>query len=140
MNVKYMIRIRVLISIFLTLILSTSIGTYADTWTVSPAFEDYSSGSTSLINMESFASESKLGIKAVGDGPAQISYMISVTPINGTEYAIGTVRTDFRGSILEARGTGQNVSARNEYRDKSMVSGYIKNFMKSFSYSSGIST
>ena len=133
-------KVRVIIPIFLTLILIMPTGIYADTWSISPAFEDHSSGSTSLINMESIASESKLGIKAVGDGPAQISYMISITPINGTDYAIGTVRTDFQGSIMEARGTGQNASARNEYRDKSMVSGYIKNFMKSFSYSSGITT
>jgi hypothetical protein len=138
--VKYVRKIRWLAFLFLTIILTLSSNIYADSWSINPAFEDHTSGSTSLINMLSFAEESKLGLKTVGDGPAQVSYMISVTPVNGSEAAIGTVRTDFRGSIYEARGINQNVSETNEWRDHSMVSGYIKNFMKSFSYISGIST
>ena len=138
MNVKNITQIRVIIILLLifSFVVPTSIT--AESWSVSPAFEDHVSGSASLTNMESFAEESRLSIKAVGDGPAQVSYMISISPINGTDAAIGTVRTDFRGSVLEARGRSQNASARNEWRDKSVVSGYIKNFMKSFSYTSGL--
>ena len=113
---------------------------HADSWSVSPAFDDHVSGSTSLINMESVAMESKLKIRAVGEEgvPAGIEYMVSIGPIPGTEAAIGTVRTDFRGSILEARGLNLNESARNVWRDHAMVSGEIVNFMKSFTYTSGI--
>lgn len=139
MSVNKMTHIRVFISsILLILIIPVIIS--ADSWSVSPAFDDHVSGATSLVNMQSFAMESKLKIRAVGgDGvPAGVEYMVSIAPINGTDAAIGTVRTDFRGSILEARGTGENESARNEWRDHAMVSGAIVNFMKSFAYTSGI--
>ena len=140
MSVNNMACIRVLIIIILFVLLTPVIIT-GDSWDVSPAHEDHVSGFTSLTNMESFAMESRLNIRAVGgDGvPAGVSYMVSITPINGSDATIGTVRTDFRGSILEARGISENASATNEWRDKSMVSGAIVNFMKSFTYTSGIS-
>lgn len=139
MSVNNMTKIRVFIITILFLSITPSLIS-ADIWSVSPAFDDHVSGSTSFVNMESFAMESKLKIRAVGeDGvPAGVEYMVSVTPINGSEAAIGTVRTDFRGSVLEARGTSENASARNEWRDHAMVSGAIVNFMKSFTYTSGI--
>jgi hypothetical protein len=139
MSVNYMTHIRVFISTIL-FILFTPVLISADSWSVSPAFDDHVSGSTSLVNMQSFAMESKLKIRAVGDdaGPAGVEYMVSISPIIGSDAAIGTVRTDFRGSILEARGIHHNESARNEWRDSSMVSGAIVNFMKSFTYTSGI--
>ena len=121
-------------------IFTTPVLITADSWALSPAFDDHVSGSTSLVNMQSFAMESKLKIRAVGgDGvPAGVEYMVSIAPINGTDAAIGTVITDFRGSILEGRGPSENESARNEWRDHTMVSGAIVNFMKSFTYTSGI--
>ena len=70
----------------------------ADYWSVSPAFDEHVSGATNLVNMQSFAMESKLKIRAAGgDGvPAGVEYIVSIAPINGTDAAIGTVRTDFR--------------------------------------------
>ena len=132
-------QIRVLIFVILFILTTPALIT-ADSWSVSPAFDEHVSGSTSLVNMQSFAMESKLKIRAVGgDGvPAGVEYMVSIAPINGTDAAIGTVRTDFRGSIIEARGTSENASARNEWRDHAMVSGAIVNFMKTFTYTSGI--
>jgi len=134
-----MTQIRVFIFVIL-FIFTTPVLITADSWSLSPAFDDHVSGSTSLVNMQSFAMESKLKIRAVGgDGvPAGVEYMVSIAPINGTDAAIGTVITDFRGSILEGRGTNVNASATNEWRDHAMVSGAIVNFMKSFIYTSGI--
>lgn len=134
-----MAQIRVFISTILFISMIPGL-IHADSWSISPAFDDHTSGSVSLVNMESFAMESKLKIRAAGeDGvPAGVEYMVSISPIPGTDAAIGTVRTDFRGSILEARDTSQNASAKNEWRDKAMVSGAIVNFMKSFTYTSGM--
>lgn len=118
----------------------TSVFVTADSWVLSPAFDDQVSGKTSLINMQSLTMESKLKIRATsGDGaPAGVEYMVSIAPVNGTDAAIGAVMTDFKGFILEGSGTAENESARNEWRDRSMVSGAIVNFMKSFTYTSGI--
>jgi len=113
----------------------------ADSWSVySPAGEDQVSGSTRLVNMQSCAMESKLKIRAVGeDGiPAGVEYLISIAPINGTDAAIGTVITDFRGKILEGRKAQVNTSEINQWRDHTMVSGAIVNYMKSFTHTSGI--
>ncbi|NLL10618.1 MAG: hypothetical protein GX268_07000 [Methanomicrobiales archaeon] len=134
-----MAQVRVIIfAIFFITIIPTLVS--ADHYASSPAFDDHVSGKTSLLNMKSLAMESKLKIRATsGDGaPAGIEYMVSIAPVNGTDAAIGTVMTDFRGFILEGTGTAENESARNEWRDHSMVSGAIVNFMKSFTYTSGI--
>ncbi|NLV28185.1 MAG: hypothetical protein GXY48_13665 [Methanomicrobiales archaeon] len=133
-------QIRVIITTILFVSLIPSL-ICADSWSVSPGFDTDVSGSTSLVNMESFVMESKLKIRAVGEEgvPAGVEYMVSISPIPGTEAAIGTVRTDFRGFILESRGLNTYESERNEWRDQAMVSGAIVNFMKSFTYTSGIS-
>jgi len=137
-NVKSLPAIRVGI-IIISLAVLTPVMITADSWSVAPAYHDQVSGSTSLINMESFAMSSRLSIRSVGeDGiPAGVSYTVSVTPVNGSEAAIGTVKTSFRGSIMEGRGDGIE-AARNEWRDTAMVSGSIVNFMKTFTYTSGI--
>ncbi len=131
------IRVFILATLFL---FTTPVLITADSFSVAPAFEDHVSGSTNLINMQSFAMESRLKIRAVGgEGtPAGVEYMVSISPINGTDAAIGTVMTDFQGSSLEGRGKMEHVSAQNEWRDRSKVSGAIVNFMKSFTYTSGI--
>lgn len=51
---------------------------------------------------------------------------------------VGRVSTGFSGSSLEAGGDSQNPSAVMTFSDKSSVSGFIKNFMKSFHWESGI--
>ncbi|MDD1724393.1 MAG: hypothetical protein LUQ07_04620 [Methanospirillum sp.] len=133
-------QVRIILIILIFFILIIHVQVMGESWSVYPAFEDHVHGSVSLVNMQSFALDSKLKARVVGeDGvPAGIDYMISVTPINGTDRAVGTVMTDFAGSVLEARGTNQDPSATNEWRDKSMVSGSIVNFMKTFTYTSGI--
>ncbi|MCA1917303.1 hypothetical protein [Methanospirillum hungatei] len=58
--------------------------------------------------------------------------------ISAQGYAdVGRVSTGFSGSSLEARGTNQSPSVVMSFSDKSSVSGFIKNFMKSFHYESG---
>lgn len=51
---------------------------------------------------------------------------------------VGRVSTGFSGSSIEARGGNQTPSAVMTFSDKSSVSGFIKNFMKSFHWESGI--
>jgi len=58
--------------------------------------------------------------------------------ISAQGYAdVGRVSTGFSGSSLEARGNNQSPSVVMSFSDKSSVSGFIKNFMKSFHYESG---
>ncbi len=49
----------------------------------------------------------------------------------------GRISTGFSGSSIEARGNNQSPSGVMSFSDKSSVSGFIKNFMKSFHYESG---
>ncbi len=49
----------------------------------------------------------------------------------------GRISTGFSGSSVEARGNNQSPSVVMSFSDKSSVSGFIKNFMKSFHYESG---
>ena len=125
--------------ILISLTVLTPVMIAADFWSVTHANHDQVSGSASLINMESFAMSSRLSIRSVGeDGiPVGLSYTVSVTPVNGSEAAIGTVKTSFRGTIMEGRGDC-NEASKNEWRDTTMVSGSIINFMKTFIYTSGI--
>lgn len=58
--------------------------------------------------------------------------------ISAQGYAdVGRISTGFSGSSLEARGNNQSPSVVMSFSDKSSVSGFIKNFMKSFHYESG---
>lgn len=58
--------------------------------------------------------------------------------ISAQGYAdVGRISTGFSGSSIEARGDNQSPSVVMSFSDKSSVSGFIKNFMKSFHYESG---
>lgn len=58
--------------------------------------------------------------------------------ISAQGYAdVGRISTGFSGSPIEARGNNQSPSVVMSFSDKSSVSGFIKNFMKSFHYESG---
>jgi len=58
--------------------------------------------------------------------------------ISAQGYAdVGRISTGFSGSSIEARGNNQSPSVVMSFSDKSSVSGFIKNFMKSFHYESG---
>ena len=57
--------------------------------------------------------------------------------ISGLYADAGRLSTDFSGSSIEASGKNQSPSVVMSFSDRSSVSGFIKNFMKSFHYESG---
>ena len=57
--------------------------------------------------------------------------------ISGLYADAGMLSTDFSGSSIEASGNNQSPSVVMSFSDRSSVSGFIKNFMKSFHYESG---
>ncbi|PWR74358.1 hypothetical protein [Methanospirillum lacunae] len=112
-----------------------------------PSFCNIVTAKSSLINVNSAQISSKGGVRAVAENantPATLNYQIAVTPDtnSGSGYADAIVKTEFAGSIMEARDTsGDNwnkTSATNTWKDSSSVSGGIKNFQKSFGYTSGL--
>lgn len=50
----------------------------------------------------------------------------------------GSINSGFSGSTTEGNANNINPSAVMSFSDKNSVSGYIKNFMKSFHYESGV--
>lgn len=112
-----------------------------------PSFCNIVTAKSSLINVNSAQISSQGGVRAVAENanvPAALNYQIAVTPDtnSGSGYADGIVKTVFAGSIMEARdSSGDNwnkTSATNAWKDSSSVSGGIKNFQKSFGYTSGL--
>jgi hypothetical protein len=57
--------------------------------------------------------------------------------ISGLYADAGRLSTGFSGSSIEASGNNQSPSVVMSFSDRSSVSGFIKNFMKSFHYESG---
>lgn len=110
---------------------------------VIPAFCNVVKAKSELINFNSGQVSTKGSLRAVAatsDVPAGLFYQIAVTPIpgSGSGFAEGTVKTEFAGSIMEARGKSDSPSATNQWSDKTSVSGGIKNFQKTFGYESGV--
>lgn len=111
---------------------------------VMPAFCNTVKAKSELINFTSGQISTKGSLRAVaatGDVPAGLFYQIAVSPVSGSSsgFAEGTVRTEFAGSIMEARGTSDSPAATNQWSDKTSVSGGIKTFQKTFGYESGLS-
>ncbi|HWQ67459.1 MAG TPA: hypothetical protein VN372_11395 [Methanospirillum sp.] len=122
-----------------------------------PAFCNAVSAKSSLINVNSAQISTKAQIRAVaktGDSPAELNYQIAVTPDSnsGSGFAEGTVKTEFAGSIMEARDANDygnpalfvggpsnwnKTSATNQWKDTTEVTGGIKNLQKTFAYKSG---
>lgn len=107
-----------------------------------PAFCNAVQAKSELVNINSAQISTKGSIRAVaasGDSPAELNYQIAVTPDSnsGSGFAEGTVKTEFGGSIMEARGKNQKPSVTNNFKDKTEVTGGIKNFQKTFAYVSG---
>jgi len=107
-----------------------------------PAFCNAVKAKSELVNINSAQISTKGSLRAVaasGDVPAELNYQIAVTPDSnsGSGFAEGTVKTQFGGSIMEARGKNNVPSATNNWNDKTEVTGGIKNFQKTFSYQSG---
>ncbi|HWQ67232.1 MAG TPA: hypothetical protein VN372_10215 [Methanospirillum sp.] len=122
-----------------------------------PAFCNVVSAKSSLINVNSAQISTKAQIRGVSqsaDAPAELNYQIAVTPDSnsGSGFAEGTIKTEFAGSIMEARdandygnpgvsGGASNwnkTSATNQWKDSTEVTGGIKNFQKTFAYKSGV--
>jgi len=57
--------------------------------------------------------------------------------ISGLYADAGRLSAGFSGSSIEASGKNQSPSVVMSFSDRSSVSGFIKNFMKSFHYESG---
>jgi hypothetical protein len=116
-----------------------------------PAFCNIVSAKSSLININSAQVSTKTQIRGVSssaDAPAELNYRIAVTPDanSGNDYAEGTVKTEFTGSVMEARDYGgytnspatwNQTAATNSWKDSTTVTGGIRNFQKSFGYQSG---
>ena len=119
-----------------------------------PAFCNVVSAKGSLININSAQISAKGNIRSVTNSitiPMEINYRVAVSPDvqSGRSAAEGTVRTDFAGSIMEAR-TGNDsgdpgrmadplytnswnrTAATNQWKDSTTVTGGIRNFMKVF--------
>jgi len=110
--------------------------------TIWPAFCNAVKAKSELVNVNSAQISTKGNLRAVaasGDVPAELNYQIAVTPDSnsGSGFAEGTVKTQFGGAIMEARGTNNVPSATNNWNDKTEVTGGIKNFQKTFAYQSG---
>jgi len=85
---------------------------------VLPAFCNIVTARSSLININSAQISSRGQIRSVAssaDIPAELNYRIAVTPDSGSgsEFALGTVKTLFSGSVMEARdGSAENWTQR----------------------------
>jgi len=131
--------------------------------TVYPAFCSVVTAQSELLNINSAQVSTKSQIRAAGSSStsAGIGYQIAVTPdaASGNQYAEGTVRTEFAGSITEARDAKAKSSSKsrskssasssssddwktpavtNEWKDKTEVIGGISNLQKVFQYESGM--
>ncbi len=107
-----------------------------------PAFCNSVQAGVSLMNVN-HARISEIGsLRMVGEDlvPAGLNYQVAITPDtnSGVLVADGMVRTSFGGSIMEARDNQTNVSATNQWKDVSGVTGEIKNLQKTFTYQSGL--
>lgn len=71
--------------------------------------------------------------------PSALNYLIAVRPDSDMNSpAMGTIKTDFGGSIMEARERSNNVSATNTWKDSISVTGGIERFQKKLTYESGL--
>ena len=108
-----------------------------------PAFCNVVKAQSMLINLNSGKISSKGASRAVASStssPASLNYIIAVTPDTNTRPdAVGTVKTMFGGSIMEAVNKSDDVSATNTWKDTATVTGGITGFQKKLLYDSGFS-
>ncbi len=118
---------------------------------IQPAFCNVVSAKNALININSAQLSSRGRLRETGTSsiPAALNYRIAVTPDKGSGkgFAEGTVSTEFAGSIMEARDIDDyesvdpkwnKTAAENSWKDRSEVTGGIKQFQKRFVYTSGL--
>lgn len=112
-----------------------------------PAFCNVVQAKSDLININHAKISTKGQIRSVGgfNTPAGMNYQIAVTPDGKSGLAEGSFRTEFAGSIMEARGVNMSITdtwnktaAENTWKDKTQVTGGINNLQKKFGYVSGM--
>ena len=112
-----------------------------------PAFCNTVTVRSTLINVNSAQISTSVKSRmasASGRTPAGLSYHIDLTPnpVSGLGSAVGSARTEFTITSLEAGGNSPDIwnrtSAENSVSDKSHVTGGIIHFSKAFDYGSGI--
>lgn len=107
-----------------------------------PGFCNVIKAGSSIVNFNSGQLTTKGVSRAVTyytKYPAALNYLIAVRPDSGMNIpAMGTIKTNFGGSIMEARDHSNNVSALNTWKDLTSASGGIDKFQKKLSYESGL--
>jgi len=117
----------------------------APTEILMPAFCNIVQAKSDLININQAKISTKGQIRSAGgfSTPAALNYRLAVTADKNMP-ASGTVRTEFAGSIMEARDTNQSAdtwnktAATNSWKDITQSSGEIRNLQKRFGYVSGM--
>jgi len=110
-----------------------------------PAFCNIVQAKSDLININQAKISGHGEIRSAGgfSTPAALNYRIAVTADKNVP-ASGTVRTEFAGSIMEARDTNlsgdtwNKTAATNSWKDTTEATGEIKNLQKRFGYVSGM--
>lgn len=110
-----------------------------------PAFCSIVQAKSDLININQAKVSTKGEIRSAGGFStlAAMNYRIAVTADKNVP-AHGTVRTEFAGSIMEARDTNlsentwNKTAATNSWKDKTEVTGEVRNLQKAFGYVSGM--
>ncbi|PWR75254.1 hypothetical protein ACKUB1_15100 [Methanospirillum stamsii] len=100
-----------------------------------------------LAEESNLTNSTNISVNNLTNGTKDIEY-----PLNGDElaegieydisakdYAVaGKISSGFSGSSIEGSESNQSPSVVMSFSDKSSVSGFIHNFMKSFQYESGV--
>ena len=106
-----------------------------------PAFCNTVKAESRLINFNSGQISTRGASRTVAfqaSTPSALNYIIAVSPDSTkANAAVGTVSTDFKGAIMEARGRSDNESANNYWNDRTSATGDIKRFQKRYLYESG---
>ena len=112
---------------------------------LTPSFCNIVQAKSDLININQAKVSTKGEIRSAGgfSTPAALNYRIAVTADKNVP-AQGIVKTEFAGSIMEARDTNQSedtwnrTAATNSWKDITQSSGEIRNLQKRFGYVSGM--
>nr|WP_319540141.1 hypothetical protein [uncultured Methanospirillum sp.] len=123
---------------------------FSDQSHILPSFCNIVSAKSNLINVNSAQVSLRGQIRSVGSTNvtnAGLNFQIAMTPDanSGSGFADGIVKTIYAGSIMEARdgeynsdvGTWNSTAATNSWKDRTEVTGGIKNMQKAFTYQSG---
>lgn len=106
-----------------------------------PAFCNIVKADSTLLNFNTGQLSSRGVARSVTyytQYPSALNYLIAVRPDSGMNSpAMGTIKTDFGGSIMEARNRSNNASATNNWKDTISVTGGIEKFQKKLMYESG---